>query len=552
MKFIGIKILSILIIIGTQVFFACVPSVKKENVKYRLIHNNDGTDLLSNTWFNKRPLSPADVDSCVDMVANSQVTTYMICTGSNLFYMRSKYGRILGENFEGMKLRDSDTTQYNTIHNLYYQNHLRLEKAGTDLIKQSLKRAKAKGLETFITYRLNDLHFSDTINNCPATYSQFWIDHPEYWLKDSTQGWNSAGAFNFAIKEVRDYKLAIIYEQLENYADLIDGYDLDFMRFIVYFKSGTGEEYSSLMTQFVKDVRKKVDEISLKQGRKILLSARVPPTVDQCLMKGFDVREWLQLGLLDFITTGIHWTGDPAMAVSQFKETLGKDLNIPFYSSVDDGGYRKPRVPWSHGMFRGMCSHILSQGADGIYLFNYYFGELAKNNNQILLEEGGQVCRTISPTLLQELGSLETLKGRNKVYALSDGTVEYEIKHNTPLPLKVNKAKHAVANIYVGDKVEENYPKESFLFIRTDQSASFELSVNGHKVDKEKPEYVKLYDQDRELKEEEYVYAFILPEQVLLHKDNKFEFTTQEEKGFTVKRLELALKYGDVKTHGYF
>ena len=183
---------------------------------------------------------------------------------------------------------------------------------------------------------------------------------------------------------------------------------------------------------------------------------------------------------------------------------------------------------------------------------NYYFGELAKNNNQILLEEGGQVCRTISPTLLQELGSLETLKGRNKVYALSDGTVEYEIKHNTPLPLKVNKAKQAVANIYVGDKVEENYPKESFLFIRTDQSASFELSVNGHKVDKEKPEYVKLYDQDRELKEEEYVYAFILPEQVLLHKDNKFEFTTQEEKGFTVKRLELALKYGDVKTHGYF
>ena len=98
------------------------------------------------------------------------------------------------------------------------------------------------------------------------------------------------------------------------------------MRFIVYFKSGTGEEYSSLMTQFVKDVRKKVDEISLKQGRKILLSARVPPTVDQCLMKGFDVREWLQLGLLDFITTGIHWTGDPAMAVSQFKETLGKQL----------------------------------------------------------------------------------------------------------------------------------------------------------------------------------------------------------------------------------
>ncbi len=66
------------------------------------------------------------------------------------------------------------------------------------------------------------------------------IQHPEYWLNDTTQGYNSGGAFDFAIKEVRDRKLAIISEQLENYADIIDGYDLDFMRFIVYFKSAQG------------------------------------------------------------------------------------------------------------------------------------------------------------------------------------------------------------------------------------------------------------------------------------------------------------------------
>ena len=550
MKYIGIKFLFILN--GAQAFFACAPSVKEDRIKYRLIHNNDVTDLLSNAWHNYRPLSVADVDSSVDMVANSQVTTYMICTGSNLFYMRSKYGRILGEDFEGMKLRDSDTAQYNTIHNYYYQNHLKLEKEGTDLIAQSLKRAKEKGLEAFITYRLNDLHFNDTTENCQASYSQFWIEHPEYWLKDTVQGWHSYGAFNFAVKEVRDYKLAIIYEQLENYADLIDGYDLDFMRFIVYFNSEEGKANAPLMTQFVKDVRKKVDEISTKQGRKILLSARVPPTVDQCLMKGFDVREWLRLGLLDFITTGIHWTGDPAMAVAQFKEELGEDLNIPFYSTVDDGGYRNPRVPWSHGMFRGMCSHILSQGADGIHLFNYYFGELSRNNFQLQLEEGGQVCRMISPTLLQELGSLETLKGRNKIYALSDGTIEYKIKQNTPLPLQVNKGKQAMANIYVGDVVENNYPKESFIFIRTNRPASFNLSINGHKIEKEMPDYAKIYDQDRGLKDEERVYAFILPEKILKHKDNQIEFTTTDEKGFIVKRLELGLKYGDVETHGYF
>ena len=83
---------------------------------------------------------------------------------------------------------------------------------------------------------------------------------------------------------MRDRKLAIISEQLENYADIIDGYDLDFMRFIVYFKSGTGPQNAPLMTQLVKDIRQKVDEISAKQGRKILLSARVAPTVEQNMM----------------------------------------------------------------------------------------------------------------------------------------------------------------------------------------------------------------------------------------------------------------------------
>ena len=35
--------------------------------------------------------------------------------------------------------------------------------------------------------------------------------------------------------------------------------------------------------------------------------ARVAPTVEQNMMKGLDIREWLRLGLLDFISTGVHW-----------------------------------------------------------------------------------------------------------------------------------------------------------------------------------------------------------------------------------------------------
>ena len=507
MKSLIINYLSILLC--AQAFFACAPDVKKTPERtFRIIHNNDGPDLLGNRWFKYRPLTLADLDSCVDMVANSQVTTYMMCSGSDFFYVRSKYGHVMGDDLNGTLDCGCDTAQYNSFRK-YYRNHLNLEKEGTDLVAYTLKRAKEKGMEAFITYRMNDLHFNDTTTHCPIWYT-------------------------------------------ENYADIIDGDDLDFMRFIVYFKSGTGPQNAPLMTQLVKDIRQKVDEISAKQGRKILLSARVAPTVEQNMMKGLDIREWLRLGLLDFISTGVHWRGDPAMPVAKFREEMGKELNIPFYSSIDDGGYR-PREFWSHGMHRGMCSHILSQGADGIYLFNYYFGTLnTEHDGKLYLEDGGQVCRVMMPELLQELGSLETLKGRNKIYALSDGVVQYNIKPDSPLPLKIGKGEEKEVDLYIGDSVEEGYPEEAILFIRTSRPASCRLTVNGKAVEKEMPAYTHLYDRERGLEKEEKEYAFIPPDEVLKQGYNRIGFQSEDNDTFTVKRVEIALKYGDVETHGYF
>ncbi len=534
---------------GMQAFAACIPTTKAKRT-YRIIHNNDGSDLLRNQWFKHRPLSIADLDSCVDMVANSQVTTYMMCSGSDFFYVDSRYGHVMGNDLNGTLDCGCDTAQYRDFLK-YYRNHLNLKIAGTDLIKATLTRAKAKGMEAFITYRMNDLHFNDTTTRCPILYSEFWIKHPEYWLNDTTQGYNSGGALNFAIKEVRDRKLAIISEQLDRY-DMIDGYDLDFMRFIVYFKSGTGPQNAPLMTQLIRDIRKKADEVSKRRGKKILLSARVAPTVEENMMKGLDIRTWLKEGLLDFISIGIHWRGDPAMPVAKFRKDLGNDLNIPFYCSIDDGGY-KPREFWSQGMHRGMCSYILSQGADGIYLFNYYFGEYnSVYDGKLHLEEGGQVCRVMMPQMLQELGSLETLKGRNKIYALSDGVIQYQIKQNTPLPLRIMNKERKSAAIYIGDQVEELYPEEAILFFRTSRPASLLLTINGKRVNQEKTSYTKLYDRERGLEGDQKEYAFLLPANILKHGYNQIEFKSLEEEQVNVIRTEIALKYGNVETYGYF
>ena len=83
--------------------------------KQRIIHNNDGSDLLGNIWFNRRPLTVADLDSCVDMISNSQVTTYMICSGSDFFYVPSAYGHIMGDDNNGTLDCGCDTLHYQTF-----------------------------------------------------------------------------------------------------------------------------------------------------------------------------------------------------------------------------------------------------------------------------------------------------------------------------------------------------------------------------------------------------------------------------------------------------
>lgn len=526
---------------------SCNAEKETADTKFRFIHNNDGSDLLGNRWFGGRPLTIEDLNACVDMIADSPVTTYMMCTGSDFFYYRSKYGRTFGDDRNGTLKCGDDSTAYHDFKK-YYDNHLRLEKEGTDLIQATLNRAKEKGMEAFITYRMNDLHFADTAMPCLIHCPDFWMEHKEYWLRDSTQGYHSEGALNFAIEEVRKYKYDVICEQLERY-EMIDGFELDFMRFIVYFHADSGQYYAPLMTDLVKKVRKKVDEVSAERGKKILLAVRVPITLEACSDKGLDIKDWIQQGLIDFLTIGVHWTGDPAMPVRKFREDFGTEIPVPVYATIDDGGFR-PREFYSHGMIRGAASHALAQGADGIYLFNYYLSEYVAAGKKGIPEEGGMVCRIRTTDLLQETGHLKTLEGRNKTYSLSDGRPQYKVKPVTSLPLRVTPEKTSQASVFIGDRMQTR-PEEVIMFLRTNNPASLEIKVNGTSIKDQKAAYTTLYDRNRGLKDEEKEYAYLIPADAIKYGDNEISFRTETD-AYTVTRLDVTLKYGDVKTHGYF
>ena len=91
------------------------------------------------------------------------------------------------------------------------------------------------------------------------------------------------------------------------------------------------------------------------------------------------------------------------------------------------------------------------------------------------------------------------------------------------------------------------------LFLRTDRPAKFWLEVNGIEVTEQKPEYVKLYNRDRGMRDGEQMYAFILPAGSIRKGDNMIRMVDKTlDNYFVVQRVEVALKYGDVETNGYF
>lgn len=536
---------------------SCSSNNQQTDDRHRLIHNNDGSDALLNRWFGGTPVHKADIDRYVDMVAETpkgktQVTTFMMCTGSDfIYYPGSKYGRYFGDDLNGtLPYADSATKQ---LWQLAGQGVRNLQAEGTDVIKASLERAKMHGMETFISFRMNDLHFADTASGNRATFPDFWFEHPEYWTHDTTQGWHSGQAFDFSYPEVRQHKLNIIKEQLERY-DMIDGYELDFMRFIVLFKTGEGREKAPLITEMVREIKHTIDSLSAVRGHKILLAVRVPVTVEGALDKGLDVKQWADEGLIDFVTIGVHWRGDTGIPVAKFRKEFGHN-EIPLYASIDDGGYL-PREFYSDGMYRGMASHILGEGADGVYLFNYYFGDLynRQQNNLPLLEEGGLVRRTRTPELLNEIGSLATLQGRNKIYCMSDGVTDaYRALGAAQLPVAVSSGRATTLTIQIADSLKSYTPEEMILFLRTDRPANINLEVNGTKITEQKPEYVHLYDRDRGMRPENRMYAYILPAGSLHQGENTIRMVDETlDNYFVVERVEVALKFGDVKTHGYF
>lgn len=340
------------------------------------------------------------------------------------------------------------------IPELQYPTLLRWRKEGVDIAQRIVEASRRRKREVFWEHRLNGAD-RETDVTTPARHP-LKEQHPDWLIVGS---WWKPGLWNFAVPEVRKYKVAVLREVAERYD--LDGINLDFGRHPPFLPTGQQWEHREALTDFVRQVRLMLQEAADRRGRPFLLSVRVADTVPGCHFDGMDVETWVRQNLVDMVVIG---TRSIQVDLPGFKRiTTGSHVKL--YPCIDQhhspDGYHAVLAPQ---FLRGLAANWWHQGADGIATFNFW--------NE--LPEAGKVIGTSGPMVdgqsvhamaYREMVDPKQLTLLDKWFVVSRryGGGFYDrqgnrwddytnLNHQAPLPLAL-AADPAWVEVYVADDI---------------------------------------------------------------------------------------------------
>lgn len=277
---------------------------------------------------------------------------------------------------------------------------------GVDTLEVVARACHDHGLLCYATMRMNGDYAASAKDDSISRLlnSDFWRAHPEYRVRgpkgeDKTK-------LSYAFPAVRDFKLGILREAA---ARDIDGIHLDFLRHPPFFGfeepmvKAFQEKYgvdprtlpvddarwaalrAGVMTSFLRDARRLLDEAGAKRGRHLGLSARIDWREHGML--GCDVETWLKEGLLDYLVVAQHSLGGYEIDLTPFVKLArgtgcavlfgeegilsGHDRTAAEDKLIAAGKLAAPkRDHLSLEQYQARAARWYAAGADGVHLFN--------------------------------------------------------------------------------------------------------------------------------------------------------------------------------------
>ncbi|MBM3935011.1 MAG: hypothetical protein FJ319_12055 [SAR202 cluster bacterium] len=361
---------------------------------YRIIYNWDGAPLD----YSEIPFTTEKFLEKVYAIAkDTQVGAMFWCVGSEHAEWPSKKIETLWT---------EDGKGYDSVRSMRHAEGVKkLFEGGNNPYQAMVKRGHELGMAVYASVRMNDNHFYGTK---PEEFkrlkkgSRLRRDHPEWLLSEmQVPEQRAIGSWNMAIAEVREHRLEYITEACMQ-ADW-DGVELDWQRHAFHVPENDGYRLRYTLTDLQRAVRRMTDKIAQKRGKPFYVAARVSATLESCRRIGYDIEAWAKEGLCDIIIPAGCSGTDPDVEVEKFKK-LVEGTGIKVYAGLDSLGRQDAKrlisgAAWKDGWVRAVAAGDWDRGVDGMYVFNWHGNEKGWRS------------------LLTTIGSPDTLKGKDKVYA---------------------------------------------------------------------------------------------------------------------------------------
>ena len=285
-------------------------------------------------------------------------------------------------------------------------------------------------IEVIGSIRMNDCHDGYGLP-FPKLVYPLKVEHPKMLIGEESQRGGVAdglaaamwSGLDYAHKKVRDDRLWWIENTARQYD--LDGVDLNFFRMPYYFKFGEEEKNTPLMTDFIRQARKRLDAVSRQRGRPVLLGVRVPGTIETCNRIGFDIETWLRERLVDRLLTGGGYVCYSTPAEELVK--LGHRFEVPVYPCINCPA----NYTLGGGNLRAAASNLWWAGADGIYLWNFQYIPAPESLGY------GRPAHEQYRKHLPEIADPQKLKHLDKSFAVNRRVWEQYQRASAPAPLPV-------------------------------------------------------------------------------------------------------------------
>ncbi len=386
-----------------------------------------------------------DLRAYIDALKDTDVTDFFCNVGGLLSGYPSKVKTSYPEKFLASDEFDWHDTVLEVAYNIWIKNKL-------DMFQIWFDRCREIGIHPWASVRMDDVHYLYCYKEgdknsflVPKEYYENFDKHSRVIHRPQMNYWDRAK--NYELQEVQDYMFAYIQETVERYD--VDGLELDFQRELRCFAPGHEPSGRQIMTEFLNRVKTFITEMEAKRGHKIALAVRCHPLPEGCWEHGFDIIEWAKRGYIDLFIPSPRWaTIDNDMPIRIWKQIL-EPYGVKLAGALEINVQSSPNsiknlFNMTSETALGTAGYILSEGADKVYLFNYY------GFNEHIQPEYDHLNRPMSLSgnryLLSNAGTLDKILTckRKCVVTYRDFNAYWRDNDNGDLPKTVNIVNNSV------------------------------------------------------------------------------------------------------------